>query len=241
MECFFSTHKERATNRNSLPLSTPTSLFCMRLWGKGSSICSSINSDFPLFFLRVSSFLLHFVGATPLPVGHSVVARYHLWVSKSEGQYKEVHCHHAPKPYFPIFNVNKAVFSPLGPISLISFLIQSFCSESDTSCGQPHILLVSLSHQPCCSNQLRVPDSSPPHWTSLSLCHRAFQTLQLWMPKKSFPALTLAWHWHMPCPHACITRICKGVINNTPWTTQEQELVDKHFLLAGHSSKVYIT
>lgn len=158
MEWFFPTHEERATNRNSLPLSTPTSLFCMRLWGKGSSICSSINSDFPLFFLRVSclqeadpllcSLLLHFVGATPLPMGRSIAARCHLWVSKSEVQYKEVHCRHAPKPYFPIFNVNKVVFSPLGPISLISFLIQSFCSESDTSCGQPCTLLASLSHHP---------------------------------------------------------------------------------------------
>lgn len=179
MECSFSTHEERATNRNSLPLSTPTSLFCLRLWGKESSICSSISSDFPLFSMRVSclqeadlllcSFSLHFVGATPLPMGHSVVARCHLRVSKSEVQYKEVHCCHAPKTYFPIFNVNKALFSHLGPISLISFLIQSFCSESDTSCGQPHILLVSLSHQPCCSNQLCVPDSSSPHRTSLSL------------------------------------------------------------------------
>lgn len=180
MEWFFPTHEERATNRNSLPLSTPTSLFCMRLWGKGSSICSSINSDFPLFFLRVSclqeadpllcSLLLHFVGATPLPMGRSVVARCHLWVSKSEVQYKEVHCLHAPKPYFPIFNVNKVVFSPLGPISLISFLIQSFCSESDTSCGQPCILLVSLSHRHAAvtNSVLVYPDSRSPHWTSFS-------------------------------------------------------------------------
>lgn len=247
MECFFPTHEERATSRNSLPLATPTSLFCMRLWGKGSNICSSINSSISLFFLRVSclqeadpllcSFLLYFGGAPPHPtMGHSVVAKCHLWVSKSEVQYMEVHCCHVPKPYFPIFNVYKVVFSHHGPTSLTSFLIQSFPSESDTSCGQPHILLVSLSPQPHCSSQLCV--SIP--WQqftsldlSLTLRHRAFQILQLWMPKKSFLALMLAWHWHTPCPHICTTRICKGVINNTPWPTQEQGLVDKHFVLTG--------